>query len=443
MRKIHSVSRWEVIRNRKRILKNPLPFHHENFQKFGNSFRVNVGPPGGVMFTRDPKIIRHILRKNHKNFEKSALQTVDLAKYIGKGLLTSNGEHWWVHRRMIQPAFHKSKLESLLGTMKSAIDQELDRIAPNQVQDVYPLMSDLAFQVVAKSLFSRTDIRDRMNKLQEITESCQRMLIREMRQPYLNWWFRWSGMINKYLRRADEGRAILNTIVEERIASGSENDDLLDMLLNAQYEDGTYMSRKQLIDEVMILFTAGHETTANALSFALFLLATRPDAQERIFEEARDIDYSEPIKLEVFKGLTYTKNALEEAMRIFPPVYVIDRVVREDDQIGDLHLKKGSLVLMSVYELHRFSSFWKDPEQFRPERFSELAPRDYTEYYYPFGAGPRMCIGNNFAMYEMMFTLSAILTKYRISTEIEKMQINPLISLKPVEVPVRFEVRNT
>lgn len=395
------------------------------------------------MFTRDPKIIRHILRKNHKNFEKSALQTVDLAKYIGKGLLTSNGEHWRVHRRMIQPAFHKSKLESLLGTMKSAIDQELDRIAPNQVQDVYPLMSDLAFQVVAKSLFSRTDIRDRMNKLQEITESCQRMLIREMRQPYLNWWFRWSGMINKYLRRADEGRAILNTIVEERIASGSENDDLLDMLLNAQYEDGTYMSRKQLIDEVMILFTAGHETTANALSFALFLLATRPDAQERIFEEARDIDYSEPIKLEVFKGLTYTKNALEEAMRIFPPVYVIDRVVREDDQIGDLHLKKGSLVLMSVYELHRFSSFWKDPEQFRPERFSELAPRDYTEYYYPFGAGPRMCIGNNFAMYEMMFTLSAILTKYRISTEIEKMQINPLISLKPVEVPVRFEVRNT
>lgn len=443
MRKIHSVSRWEVIRNRKRILKNPLPFHHENFQKFGNSFRVNVGPPGGVMFTRDPKIIRHILRKNHKNFEKSELQTVDLAKYIGKGLLTSNGEHWRVHRRMIQPAFHKSKLESLLGTMKSAIDQELDRIAPNQVQDVYPLMSDLAFQVVAKSLFSRTDIRDRMNKLQEITESCQRMLIREMRQPYLNWWFRWSGMINKYLRRADEGRAILNTIVEERIASGSENDDLLDMLLNAQYEDGTYMSRKQLIDEVMILFTAGHETTANALSFALFLLATRPDAQERIFEEARDIDYSEPIKLEVFKGLTYTKNALEEAMRIFPPVYVIDRVVREDDQIGDLHLKKGSLVLMSVYELHRFSSFWKDPEQFRPERFSELAPRDYTEYYYPFGAGPRMCIGNNFAMYEMMFTLSAILTKYRISTEIEKMQINPLISLKPVEVPVRFEVRNT
>ena len=420
-----------------------MPFHQENFNKFGNSFRVKVGPPGGVIFTRDPQIIRHILQKNHKNFEKSELQTVDLAKYIGKGLLTSNGEHWRVHRRMIQPAFHKSKLESLLGIMNSAIGQELDRITTGKVMDVYPLMSDLAFQVVAKSLFSRADIKAKMKELQEITESCQRMLIREMRQPYLNWWFRWSGMIKKHLTRADEGREILNSIVEERINSGSERDDLLDMLLSAQYEDGSHMPRRQLIDEVMILFTAGHETTANALSFALYLLAKDPAVQEKIYEEVKVVPVKGTVDLETFKSLVYTKQTIEEAMRIFPPVYVIDRVVKEDDLVGDLQLKKASLVLMSVYELHRTRGFWKDPESFRPERFGEMSPKEYANYYYPFGAGPRMCIGNNFAMYEMMLTISRILAQYRLSTNMETIEINPLISLKPYEVLIRFEERGS
>ena len=441
MTNLPAVSRWKVIRNRKRILKNPLPFHRENFEKLGDSFKVSVGPPGGVIFTRDPQVARHILQKNHRNFEKSELQTVDLAKYIGHGLLTSNGEHWRVHRRMIQPGFHKSKLESLLGTMNAAIEEELELIASGEAQDVYPLMSDLAFQVVAKSLFSRSDIRAKMNELQEITESCQRMLIREMRQPYLNWWFRWSGLIDKYLKRADEGRAILNSIVEERVRSGSEHHDLLDMLLHAQYEDVTHMPRRQLIDEVMILFTAGHETTANALSFALYLLSKSPEVQDKIYEEVCGISFSEPLTLDLFKGLSYTKHTIEEAMRIFPPVYVIDRVVIEDDQIGDLRLKKGSLVLMSVYELHRNAQFWKDPQKFNPERFAEKSPKELSNYYYPFGAGPRMCIGNNFAMYEMILTIAKIIQGFNLTSSLDRVELNPLISLKPVSVPITFHRR--
>ncbi|MEN8798316.1 MAG: cytochrome P450, partial [Flavobacteriaceae bacterium] len=181
MSDLPSVSRWEVVRNRKRILQNPLPFHRENFEKFGDSFRVKVGMPNGVIFTRDPKIIRHILQKNHRKYQKSKLQTEDLAKYIGKGLLTSNGEHWRKHRRMIQPAFHKKKLVALISIMDRAIEAELERIRVDEEADIFPLMSDLAFQVVAKSLFSRSDIRERMKRLQQITERNQKMLIREMR----------------------------------------------------------------------------------------------------------------------------------------------------------------------------------------------------------------------------------------------------------------------
>lgn len=442
MPNLPTVSRWEVIRNRKRILKNPLPFHRENFNKFGDSFRVQVGPPEGVIFTRDPQIIRHILQKNHRKYQKSILQTKYLAKYIGRGLLTSNGEHWKVHRRMIQPAFHKTKLHRLLETMNRAIEHELKRIRPEHIINVYPLMSDLAFQVVAKSLFSRTDIHDRMKRLQLITESNQRMLIREMRQPYLNWWFRWSGQIKRQLKKSLEGRKILNEIVEERLNSGQSKNDLLDMLLEARYEDGTPMSRQQLVDEVMILFAAGHETTANALSFTLFLLAKHPEVQEKLYREVREIVSADEYIIDQFKNLSYTKSVIEESMRIYPPAYFIDREAIEDDQIDLVELGKGSLVLMSVFELHRHSDFWIDPEKFSPERFEENSTKDYASYYYPFGAGPRMCIGNNFAMYEMMITIAKIIAKYKLSTPLENVGINPLISLKPEEVPVRFTIRN-
>ena len=441
MKEIPTVSRWEVIKNRKRILKNPLPFHHENFEKFGDSFRVMVGPPSGVIFTRDPEIIRHILQKSHRKYQKSQLQTEDLAKYIGKGLLTSNGEHWRVHRRMVQPAFHKKKLEALVGTMEKAIDEELTRLPEDKTIDVFPYMSDLAFQVVAQSLFSRADIRNRMKQLQQITEINQKMLIREMRQPYLNWWFKLSGKIKHHINLSKVGRELVNQIIEERIESGERQDDLLDMLLAARYEDGTAMSRQQLLDEVLILFTAGHETTANALSFTLFFLAKDQKLQEGILEEVGHIEAREGNRLEQFRQMKFTMHCIEESLRYFPPAYVIDREAIEEDEIGPLKLSRGNLVLMSVYELHRHREFWKEPEKYNPLRFAELSPKEYANYYYPFGAGPRMCIGNNFAIYEMILTLAKIISKYRISTELDQVEINPLISLKPLIVPLEFTPR--
>ena len=441
MKDLPTISQFQVFKNRKTILKNPLPFHRANFEKYGDIFKVNVGFRKAVIFTRDATIIKHILQKQHKNYEKSELQTVDLAKYIGHGILTSNGEHWRVHRRMVQPAFHKKKLMGLLGIMKQAIDSELKRIEPGTTQDVFPLMGDLAFQVVAQALFSRYDIQQSMEQLQDYTERNQKMLIREMRQPYLKWWFKLSGKINKHLELAEQGRKILNDIIEERIASGEQKDDLLDMLLNATYEDGTHMPRRQLIDEVLILFTAGHETTANALSFTLFLLAKHPAIQDKVLKEVKNIDMNSEDLMECLPKLTYTKQCIEEALRLYPPAYVIDRTAISDDIVQGQSFPKGSLVLMSVYELHRASAFWDAPEEFNPDRFDVTIKKDYSNYYYPFGAGPRMCVGNNFAMYEMIISIAQIIRKFQINTNLRVVEVNPLISLKPVTVPISFEPR--
>ncbi len=437
MHDLPTITPYQVFKSRRQILKDPLPFHREKFEKHGDFFRIK--PPFGkaVLFTRDAQLTQHVLQKGHRKYDKSPLQTRSMAKYLGRGILTSGGEHWRTHRRMVQPAFHRKKLQSLIGIMETAIRAELERIVPRETRDIYPLMGDLAFQVVANSLFSRPDIRDRMEVLKDITERNQHMLIREMRQPYLKWWFYLSGAIQRHLRLAEKSRGILNTIIEQRLGSGEEKDDLLDLLLAARYEDGTPMSRNQLIDEVLILFSAGYETTANALCFTLFLLARHPHVQQRVCAEA-DQFRDHPSGLLGRGGKSYIQCCIEEAMRLYPPVYVIDRVALEDDTIGERHIPKGTLILMSIFELHRKAAFWGDAEAFRPERFGADAVKGVSDHYYPFGAGPRMCAGNNFAMYEMVMAMAIIFQDYEVRTPAATLDINPLISLKPGKVPITF-----
>ncbi|SNZ01045.1 cytochrome P450 [Flagellimonas pacifica] len=440
MKRLPHISTLKVIANRKRIKKNPLPFHHENFQKLGDTFCVSIPAEGKVIFSRDPKLVKQVLQKKHRYYSKSKLQTRDLAKYIGHGLLTSEGDHWRTHRRMIQPAFHMKKLKGLFEIMRNAVKEELNRIVPSTNQDVFTLMGDLAFQVVAKSLFSNNDIREPMAGLKQITQENQEMLVKEMRQPYLKWWFALSGEISKQLSKGDKARNILNDLIEQRLSKDSGGNDLLDMLLSTTYEDGTNMPRKQLIDELMILFTAGHETTANALAFTLYFIAKDKKLQERLLIEVKSLE-NEDYDWEDLAKLPLTTSCIKEAMRLYPPAYFIDRVALEAHDLNGLELKTNTMVLLSLYELHRHPKFWKDPEKYVADRFVGLDPKEYNHYYYPFGAGPRMCIGNAFATYEMIIAVVEIIRKYNLSTEMGEVEINPMITLKPKEVFASFNPR--
>jgi cytochrome P450 len=170
-------------------------------------------------------------------------------------------------------------------------------------------------------------------------------------------------------------------------------------------------------------------------------LAKHPDIQNKVLQEVENIDLDSDDLMQCLSELTYTKQCIEEALRLYPPAYVIDRTAVSDDIVKGQNFTKGSLVLMSIYELHRSSDFWESPEEYNPDRFNSALKRDYSNYYYPFGAGPRMCVGNNFAMYEMIITIAQIIKKYRISTNLKAVEVNPLISLKPMTVPVCFELR--
>lgn len=436
-----SVSMFRFYANSGRILKNPLPFHHENFEKLGDTFQLKIAPGKTVIFSRNAGFAQYALQKNQKNYKKSTIQTEDMAKYLGYGLLTSEGEHWKKQRKLIQPAFHKKQLMQLLDTIQAAISTELGKIETGEPMDIFPVFNDLAFQTVVKSLFSSAVGEKDISRLQYITEAAQKMLVKELRQPYLGWWFQLSGSIEHHKGLTQEAREILINLVQQRKNSGNREGDLLDMLLDARYDDGNPMDAEQLIDEILILFTAGHETTSNALTFTTELLARHPEVQKKILVEVEEAKEKSEDLFQFLQLCPFTKNVIEEAMRLYPPAYFMDRVNMEDDEYEGMIIPKGSNLLFSMYEIHRHKELWEDPEKFIPERFANGNAQKHSAHYFPFGAGPRMCIGNNFAMYEMILAVAELVSSFKIKALVEDIKIKPLITLKPKNAVLQFEQR--
>ena len=435
--KIPAVSVFKFLANAGSILKNPLPFHKENFETKGDTFKLQLGFGNEVVFSRDPEFARYALQKNQRNYGKSPIQTKDLVKYVGKGLLTAEGDHWKKQRKLIQPAFHKKQLAQLTEAMNTVIREELARIETNRPFDIFDVFNDLAFMTVVKSLFQTDVDRKKINRLQYITEQAQQMLVKELRQPFKSWYFKYGGPIKKHIALTQEARDILKELVQERKDSGEKPGDLLDMLLASQYEDGAFMDDEQLIDEILILFTAGHETTSNALTFTAELLARHPLWQDEIYKEYAFAKANSENLNEFLRNCTVTKQVLEEAMRLYPPAYFIDRVNIEADQHGEMEVPAGSNLLFSVIEIHKHTDFWERPNDFDPRRFDNNAGMKHQAYF-PFGAGPRMCIGNNFAMYEMILAVTELVSMFKITPKDTPIEILPLITLKPKNAILEF-----
>lgn len=422
------------------ILKNPLPFHRKNFENLGDTFQLNVGFKTHIFFSRDAKFLEYVLQKNQRNYTKSKIQTEEVAKYLGKGLLTAEGEHWKKQRKLIQPAFHKQKIKGLLTTIQEQIRDNYSQLKTNNKFDIFPIFNDLAFQVVAKALFSSTSEKKDIAQLQHITEDSQRMLVKELRQPYLGWWFSLSGKIQEYKNLTEDARQILKKIVEQRKKSNTRFNDLLDLLLDSKYEDGTAMEEKQLMDEILILFVAGHETTSNSLTFTSQLLALHPEWQERIFKEAKTLNSNTNDLMEIVAQSKICQQVIEESMRLYPPAYFIDRLNYKTDEYNGIKIKPQSDLLFSIYEIHRHPKLWENPDEFQPERF-ENGGRQYSSQYFPFGAGPRKCIGNNFAMFEMIIGVRELVLHYKIKPKFATIGITPLITLKPNNAYLELENR--
>lgn len=427
----------ETIKGVVQFVDNPIPVIANALEDYGPTYYTRIVNGSKLVMTVDPDVIQHVLQKNNKNYKKSEIQTKSLGKYIGNGLLTANGPYWLKQRRLIQPGFHKAKLDALVSTMKTELDQYIldlkGRVAEGADIELSMAMMELTLRIVSKSLFSTGIDSSQISSLGKTFTSLQKDIIKEVRQPYLAWWRALNGSAARTSRLAEEVKDILRAIISERKANPRNADDLLDMLMNSRYDDtGEPMSEVQLLDEALIMFTAGHETTANALTWAIYELAQNQESLNKLRQEFTKQTQG-GINMNSLMSCSYNKMVINETLRLYPPAWILDRVALEDDEIKNIKIAKGDLIGMYVYGTHRHRTIWDDPDKFMPDRFEEGKIEKLHNYaFYPFGGGPRLCIGNHFAILEMQLALGMLLTNFDWEVDDSHQVVpQPLITLRP------------
>jgi cytochrome P450 len=301
--------------------------------------------------------------------------------------------------------------------------------------DVYPFMNKLAFEIVINTLFNVRIEAETRDELSNFITDTQDFVIKDIRQPYKSWWFELSGEVKRNLDRSAGARAIIRKIIRQRKEGEEKVNDLLDMLLDTRYEDtGEPMQEEQVIDEILILLIAGHETTANALSWTLYLLANNQYELEKLRDATRDLSINQCIANPQLLAV------INESMRLFPPAWISDRVALSDDGFNDFTFPKDTILVLFYYGLHRDQKYWEKADQFIPDRFFKQ-DKDKPRAFYPFGAGPRLCIGNNFALAEMALFLQAFIQRFNISPGGVTPGLKPLVTLRPDQVVIGITQR--
>jgi len=421
-------NRWRSFFASVTFLKNPIGVISRNMKKFSGTYSTFLTGRGRIILTEDPDFIQYVLKDNHTNYQKSELSTKTAARLFGNGLLFSNGQFWLKQRRLIQPGFHHEKIRDLYGIVISAAGKMISDMPAGSNIDIYSDMHKLSFSVLIHSLFDINLSAQTINDLSQGFTELQDFLIKDVNGPFRKLFYLFNGADRLVLRKSQKIRSILKEIIANRKAEKSSHNDLLDMLLNTRYEDtGEVMSEEQLIDEIHVLLFAGHETTANTLSWLLYLLASHPEVQKKLKLVIGKINILESPQND------YINAVISEAMRLYPAAWMTERVSLRDDAFNGFSFPKGTIIIQFFYGLHRNKKHWNNESAFDPGRFMFSHPEKFKKVknFFPFGAGPRMCIGNNFAMAEMAIILHEFLSRFEIFPTNLIPGMWPLITLRP------------
>jgi cytochrome P450 len=424
--------------------RDPLAFTLRLAQQHGPVAKFHLGPFHGFLVSH-PEAIGHILQANHKNYDKQNFDYEMLRPFLGNGLLTSDGEHWLRQRRLIQPAFHQDRLSHLIPAMSQSTDKmlnawELKAHSP-RVINISQEMNRLALINVSKNLLgadiglSSTRILEAFSRLNHaVAHRFQALLPLPLWMPTPN-----NVAARKAIAVIDEALSDIK-IAEREKGSGQ---GLLGRLVEAHL--GTSQGQggpQQLRDELVTLVLAGHETTAAMLTWTFYLLAQNPDVQEMLRREVNKTTAAAAPDPADLSQLDLTEAVIKEALRLYPPVWIISRRAKEPDQIAGMTIPANSVLVMSPYATHRLPDFWRSPGEFSPERFLGKEVQSLPRFaYFPFGGGPRLCIGANFAMIEAKLVLSSMIKCCQFSL-IDDLEIRPepLVTLRPAP-DLRLKVR--
>jgi cytochrome P450 len=433
---IPSVSRLRSLGDSRQMIDNPIGVFQKYTASLGDTFVFHFGGVKPAIVSSNPTLMRHVLKTNYENYHKSDIQMKRMGQFLGKGLLTTHHDAWRTQRRLIQHGFDRDQLSALASIMHESLAESIQSLERDIAQgpiDLCAKMMQTTFRMVARSLFS-TKFRDEDAEfIRGTISTIQEFMVRQIVQPYLDPWFRVSGEWSKHDALRRQGDSILRSYIQRRRQEGGSHGDLLQILMDARYSDGQGMSDDLILSESMQLLVAGHETSSNALSWILFLLCRHPEYIPPMRQEfdtvlgGRRLEYSDVAQL------PFTAQVISESLRLYPPFWMVDRVALEDDSVAGIAIPKKTTVIIFIYGVHHSARYWPDPQRFAPERFRNENGKAHQAFtYLPFGGGPRVCIGVQYAMLKMIMILREIVGRYHFELAPgQNIEARPMIILRP------------
>ena len=403
------------------VMQDPLAVLSEAMNNYGDIIRLKVGP-SYIYIVNHPEYVKHVLLDNYRNYGKSGDMWEPVRAFMGTGVLVRDGDDWLRHRRSIQPAFHRQELANISTLMTDTIAEHLpswETYADTGTSiDIMEEMLDKGLEIILKVMFSSALNHEDKTTLHENFTVIIKLLVYRMMTFFLPKRIPRPGdkRFNTALENMDN---VLYRLIEERRNSQNDYQDLLSMLMNMRYDDTHEgLTTTELRDEIITLLATGHETTAVALTWVWYLLSQHPEAEAKVQAEIDTVLNGRIPTMEDIHNLPYSWMVVQEALRLYPPVWPLPRTAVEDDEIDGYHIPAGAHVIVSPYLVHRHPEFWPDPETFDPERFLPERVNERPRFsYIAFGGGPRLCIGYHFAMIEAVFMMGMVVPHYQLRVE--------------------------
>lgn len=424
-----------LLGNLREFRRDVLGLVMESAAAYGDVVRCRLGPQV-VHLLNHPDHVEQVLQKRAANYDKNTRSSAAIRAVTGESLLTCNGEAWKRQRRMDQPAFHHRQIIRFAEQMTTATEAAIRSWLGRPVLDISSEMARLTYSIVGQTLFSFNTGEDAAT-----VEKAMRVILPHVfgrLGNLINWPDKLPTPANRRFHRslAEVDEVVYRIIARHRRAQadGNPDTDLLSMLMSVRdSETGSGLDDTQLRNETITFLLAGHETTANALTWTFYLISRHPAVEQRLLAELNEVLAGKKPTLEDVSKLTYTKSVIQESMRLYPPIWIIERRVIEEDLIGGYTLPAGSAVVISPYALHRHPAFWERSEEFDPSRFDSPAPAAYI----PFGAGPRSCIGSEFAMLEAQLITAMVMQSFHL----ELVPGHPVVPLPDITLRSKHGMR--
>jgi cytochrome P450 len=397
------------------MVKNPVQVFETYREKLGPTFGFHFGGIKKTIVTADPEMLQYILKDNNSNYHKSHIQVERFVEFQGVGLTNSHGDYWLRQRRLLSMGFTRSRLTEILPLQMQVLNDfmlDFESSAQKGPVEIHDQMVRYTLRAVGNSLFGRQMKEEELDQFANAIADIQKFIVKKVVQPYLSPWYRISGQDKMFQNKRLEAEEIIRNYIARRRKSLDKDSDILKLILTTPYKDtGELMSDEKVMVEIMQLLVAGNETSTTAATWAFYLLAKHKEHIPLIRKEIDEVFGSEEVSYSHIHELKYTTAVLNEAMRLRPPFWMIDREAQNDDEYNGVKIPKGTTVVPYIYGVHHNKAVWKDAEVFRPERF--LTNESIHPFaHIPFGGGPRVCIGQNMAKMQILLVMSAIVRKY-------------------------------